>query len=445
MTDLIIRNATIINENKQFVGSVLIEQGKITQIKQGDCELKSKKTLDATNLLLIPGVIDDHVHFREPGFTHKADIWHESRAAAAGGVTSYMEMPNTDPRTVTRKTLQHKFELAENNSLVNYSFYIGGTNDNLDELNKIDPNQVCGIKLFLGSSTGNMLIDNRESLEKIFSQSRIPVAIHSEDEFIIKTNLENFRKTYGDAIPIAFHPQIRSEEACYKATAEAIELAEKYNTRLHILHLSTEKELKLFKQGGNLKSKKITSEVCIHHLLFNDSDYETYGTRIKWNPAIKSIRDQHALFEGLLNDVIDIIATDHAPHTIEEKNLDYVHSPSGGPLIQHSLVAMLEYYKKGKISLGKIVEKMSHSPAEIFQVAKRGYIREGYWADLVLIDPKSPWIVTKDNIRSKCGWSPFEGIVFSSKVIATLVNGTVVYSNEQIVEEKAAMPLEFER
>jgi len=445
MTDLLIRNATIINENEQFVGTVLIDKGKIAEVKEGNCKLISEKSLDATNLILIPGVIDEHVHFREPGLTHKADIWHESRAAAAGGVTSYMEMPNTNPQTVTQQALQDKFNSAAYKSLVNYSFYIGATNDNLDELLKADPKKVCGIKLFIGASTGNMLVDQPESLHGIFSHAHIPLVVHCEDEIIIKNNLEKYRKLYGNAIPIEYHPLIRNEEACYKSTSLAIELAEKYNTRLHVLHLSTGKELELFKKGGNLKTKKITSEVCIHHLWFHDGDYMKYGSRIKWNPAIKTERDRVALFGGLLDNCIDVIATDHAPHTMEEKMQDYIHSPSGGPLIQHSLVAMLEFYKKGEISLEKIVEKMCHAPAEIFHISKRGFIRKGYWADLVLIDLNSAWKVNNSNILSKCGWSPFKDIQFSSKIHTTLVNGAIVYTDKQIIEEKAAMSLEFER
>lgn len=445
MTDLLIKNATIINENSRTTGSVAVNQGRISEIVDGECNISAKKIIDATHLILIPGVIDDQVHFREPGLTHKADIWHESRAAAAGGITSYMEMPNTNPQTITQKALQNKFNIAREKSLVNYSFYMGATNDNLDELVKTDPKTVCGIKVFMGASTGNMLVDNPKSLRDIFSYAHLPVATHCEDEGTIKANLEKYKNQFGDDLPISYHPLIRSEEACYKSTTLAIELAEKYNTRLHVLHLSTGKELNLFQQGGDLRTKRITNEVCVHHLWFNDSDYEKLGARIKWNPAIKTRKDQEALLEGLLNDCIDIVATDHAPHTIEEKKQNYYQAPSGGPLVQHSLVAMLELHKKGIISLEKIVEKMCHAPAEIFQISKRGYIRKGYWADLILVDLDKSWTVNNTNILSKCGWSPFENVRFSSKVITTLVNGVVVYDNDDIIENQVAAPLEFER
>ena len=445
MIDLLIKNATVINEGLRFIGSVLVDQGKITEIIEGECQGTARQVIDATNLILIPGVIDDQVHFREPGLTHKADIWHESRAAAAGGITSFMEMPNTKPQTIKQQALQDKFNIAREKSLVNYSFYIGATNDNLDELLKTDPKNVCGIKVFMGASTGNMLVDNPESLRNIFSHAHLPVATHCEDETTIRTNLEFYTNKFGKNIPIRYHPLIRSEEACYKSTSLAIELAEKYNTRLHVLHLSTEKELNLFKPGGDLSKKRITSEVCVHHLWFNESDYEKAGARIKWNPAIKTEKDQNALMNALISNRIDIVATDHAPHTAEEKSRDYFEAPSGGPLVQHSLVAMLEFYKKGTIPLEKIVEKMCHAPADIFHVSKRGYIRKGYWADLTLVDLNNPWLVTKDNILSKCGWSPFENVRFTSKVMKTIVNGVTVYDNEQIMENKASAPLEFER
>ncbi len=445
MTELLIKNALVINEHKRFTGSVLIDQGKISDIIEGDCNASSKKTIDASGLILIPGVIDDQVHFREPGLTHKADIRHESRAAAAGGITSYMEMPNTNPQTITQQALSDKFKIAKEKSLVNYSFYIGATNTNLDELVKTDPNNVCGIKVFMGASTGKMLVDDPQSLQQIFSQAHLLVATHCEDEETIKANLAEYSERFGENIPMRFHPLIRSEEACYKSTSLAIELANKYNTRLHVLHLSTGKELDLFEKDGNLHGKRITNEVCVHHLWFNQIDYEKLGTRIKWNPAIKTENDQHALFEALLNDTIDIVATDHAPHTVEEKSRNYLQAPSGGPLIQHSLTAMLEFYKQGKISLEKIVEKMCHTPADIFQVSKRGYIRKGYWADLVLVDLDNPWIVTQNNILSKCGWSPFENFRFSSKIHTTIVNGSVVYNQGKIIENKAAAPLQFER
>jgi len=445
MVDLIINNAIIINEGKQIKGSVSISDGKITEIIENSSAKKASETIDASGLVLIPGVIDDQVHFREPGLTSKADIWHESRAAAAGGITSYMEMPNTLPQTVTQEALAEKFRIAGEKSLVNYSFYIGATNTNLEEVLKTDPLKVCGVKLFMGSSTGNMLVDNREALEALFSKVSLPVAVHCEDEGIIRANIQKYRFIYGDDIPVKYHPVIRSEEACYKSTSLAIEMAKKYDVQLHVLHLSTGKELDLFTRGTDYSSKKITNEVCVHHLWFSDKDYEKYGMNIKWNPAIKTESDRQALFDGVINGSVDVIATDHAPHTIEEKSGNYFKAPSGGPLVQHSLTAMLEFYKAGNISLEKIVEKMCHSPAEIFKVRKRGYIRPGYWADLVLVDLNQPWIVHRDNILSKCGWSPFEGTRFSTKVYATLVNGEIVYLNERIIEKNKALSLEFNR
>ncbi len=445
MHDLLIYNATIVNENRRFVGSILIKDHLIDTIAEGSGNLTASRTIDATNLILIPGVIDDHVHFREPGYTYKGDIRSESRAAAAGGVTSFMEMPNTKPQTITQETLTGKFEIAKENSLVNYSFYIGATNDNLDELLKTNPENVCGIKLFIGSSTGNMLIDNPESLRKLFANAHIPVAVHCEDENIIQYNTQKYLNKFGEQIPISYHPIIRSKEACFKSSAFAVKLANQYGTRLHILHLSTGKELELFDAGGDLNTKQITNEVCIHHLWFNDKDYERLGTKIKWNPAVKTQEDQEALFKGILNDNIDIIATDHAPHTLEEKRNPYPSAPSGGPLVQHSLVAMLEFHKQGKITLEKIVEKMCHAPAKIFHVDRRGYLREGFWADCVLLDLNHPWHVNKSNLFYKCGWSPFDGFEFSSIVHTTLVNGTIVYSKGAITEEKCGMPLKFNR
>jgi dihydroorotase len=445
MPDLLIKNVTIVNEGRKFEGSVLIDNQKIAAVYEGECTAIASEMIDATGLFLFPGVIDDQVHFREPGLTHKGDIYSESRSAAAGGVTSYMEMPNTNPQTITQQALREKYNIAESKSIVNYSFYIGATNNNLDELLKSDPQKVCGIKIFMGASTGNMLVDEPESLRNIFSHAHLLVAVHCEDESVIRANTEEYKSKYGEDLPVIYHPKIRSEEACYRSSALAIELASQFGTRLHILHLSTGKELQLFNAGGDLRKKQITNEVCVHHLWFNQNDYERLGTRIKWNPAIKTPDDQSALLQGLLDNKIDIVATDHAPHTLEEKARTYFLAPSGGPLVQHSLVAMIEFYKKGTLTLEKIIDKMCHAPAEIFRVSKRGYIRKGYWADLILVDLNSPWKVDSSNILYKCGWSPFEGTVFSSSVIATFVNGRKVYNLGQIIEGSSGMALTFER
>jgi len=447
MTTLI-ANATIINEGKRFEGHLIIKNGKINKIYKSTInasEIAHDNYMEAKGKILIPGVIDDQVHFREPGLTHKAEICTESKAAIAGGVTSFMEMPNTNPQTTTQARLREKFELAKEKSLANYSFYIGATNDNIDELVKTDPTSICGIKVFMGSSTGNMLVDNTESLDKIFSQAPVLVAVHCEDEATIKANSALYKEKYGEDIPISCHPEIRSDEACYKSSSLAIELAKKHNTRLHILHLSSEKELALFENKTPLKDKKITAEVCVHHLWFDKNDYEKYGTRIKWNPAVKELSDKDALFNGLLINKLDVIATDHAPHTIEEKNNTYFKAPSGGPLVQHSLQAMIEFYHQRKVSLERIVEKMCHAPAEVFKVKNRGYIREGYWADLVLVDINTEQRVDKSNIHYKCGWSPFEGTIFHSIISQTFVNGNLVYNNGVFYENIKGMALEFDR
>jgi dihydroorotase len=445
MPDLLIKNATIVNKGEQFIGSVLVDAGKIISIYKSYSPIQAKHTIDATGLFLIPGVIDDQVHFRDPGLTHKGDIYTESRAAAAGGVTSYMEMPNTKPQTITQQALNDKYNKAEKLSLVNYSFYIGATNDNIDQLLQTDRNTVCGIKIFMGSSTGNMLVDNKDTLREIFSQASLPIAVHCEDEDTIQKNIKKYKQEYGESLPFSFHPIIRSAEACYKSSSLAAELAAKHGTRLHILHLSTEKELDLFSKKIDRKKKQITGEVCVHHLWFNDSDYDKYGARIKWNPAIKTADDQNALFAGLLEGKIDIVATDHAPHTIDEKNNSYFRTPAGGPLVQHSLVTMLEFYHRGLISIEQIVDKMCHAPADIFQVSKRGYIEEGYWADLVLFKLIEPWEVNASNILYKCGWSPFEGQKFQSKIHTTIVNGNIVYTNEVVVEGTTGQRLLFDR
>ncbi len=447
MTTLI-ANATVVSDNKQSVKHILIENGKIAKIYNDSTDIKNiqhNKLINGTGKFLLPGVIDDQVHFREPGLTHKAEIYTESKAAVAGGVTSFMEMPNTNPQTVTQQALQDKFDIAAEKSLANYSFYMGATNDNIEEVLKTDPKNVCGIKVFMGSSTGNMLVDNEKTLTEIFSKAPTLVAVHCEDEATIRQNTEDYKQKYGEDVPIRCHPEIRSDEACYKSSSLAVKLAKKYGTRLHILHLSSAKELDLFDNESDLSQKKITAEVCVHHLWFDSNDYDKFGTRIKWNPAVKTAHDKDELFKALLNNKLDVIATDHAPHTIEEKSNTYFKAPSGGPLVQHSLQAMLEFYKQGKISLEKIVEKMSHAPAKLFKIDKRGYIKEGYWADLVLVDLNAEQKVEKQNIHYKCAWSPFEGTVFHSKIIRTFVNGNVVYENDSFNEGVKGMALRFNR
>lgn len=443
-TKVLIKNARIVNEGSITNGDILIENDIIKEIGNA-IDAPEAQIIDAKHNYVIPGVIDDQVHFREPGLTHKGTIATESRAAAAGGITSFIEMPNTNPQTTTIEKLEDKFDIASQTSFVNYSFMFGGTNDNLEEILKVDSKNVAGLKLFLGSSTGNMLVDNPEVLERIFSNTDLLISVHCEDEATIRKNTKAFIETYGDDIPIKYHPVIRSEEACYLSSSKAIELAKKTGARLHVFHLSTGKETHLFTNEIPLKDKKITCEVCIHHLWFSDKDYEEKGTRIKWNPAVKTENDRAQLWEALLDDRIDVIATDHAPHTLEEKNNVYTKAPSGGPLVQHALVAMFEAHHQGKISVEKLVEKMCHNPAILFQVEKRGYIKEGYFADLVIVDANSPWTVTKDNILYKCKWSPFEGTTFKSKVTHTLVNGTVVYENNKLLDVKAAKRLTFNR
>jgi len=442
----LIKDATIVNEGLKFKGSVLIDGEKIEKIFPhtipADFDTSHTEVIDATGLLLIPGVIDDQVHFREPGLTHKGEIATESKAAAAGGVTTYMEMPNTNPQAVTQEELQKKFDRAAEVSAVNYSFYMGATNDNLQEVLKTDPTKVCGIKVFMGSSTGNMLVDDDKTLSEIFKNAPTLVATHCEDEATIKANTEIARQRYGENVPISRHCHIRSDEACYKSSSKAVELASKFDTRLHILHLTSAKEMILF-SPGKVSDKKITAEVCVHHLWFDERDYIDYGTRIKWNPAVKCEKDKVALWEALLADKIDVIATDHAPHTLEEKNNSYFKAPSGGPLVQHSLVAMLELSKKGFISVEKVIEKMCHAPADLFRVNKRGYIREGYFADLVLVDPNKSWIVAPENILYKCGWAPFERTEFSNKVVSTFVNGLKVYDKDQIIHTNYGQAVTF--
>lgn len=441
----LIKNAQIVNEGKIFKADVLIENDLIAKISSTISEENVDKIIDAEGKFLIPGVIDDQVHFREPGLTHKGDIESESKAAIAGGVTSFIEQPNTVPNAVTQELLEEKYKIASEKSYANYSFSMGGTNDNLEEVLKTNPRNVAAIKLFLGSSTGNMLVDNPEILEEIFSQVKMPICVHCEDEVTIRKNTEIYKEQYGEDIPVKFHHLIRSEEACYLSSSKAIELAKKTGARLHVYHLSTAKEMELFRNDIPLKDKKITAEVCVHHLHFTNEDYETKGSLIKWNPAVKTETDKNVLWEALLDDRIDVIATDHAPHTLEEKDNKYLKCPSGAPLVQYSLSVMFEYFKKGKISLEKVVEKMCHNPAILFEIEKRGYVKEGYKADLVLINPNAEITVSKENIFSKCGWSPLENETFHSEITHTFVNGFLAYENGKVSPEKHGERLLFER
>jgi dihydroorotase len=446
MNRILIKNAKIVNEGTIFVGDVLIENEFIVEIaesisaKSSDC-----KIIDAEGNYLIPGAIDDQVHFREPGLTHKGDIESESRAAVAGGVTSYIEQPNTVPNAVTQEILEEKYKIAAEKSFANYSFMMGATNDNLTEVLKTNPKNVAGIKIFLGSSTGNMLVDNEEVLEKIFSSTPMLIAVHCEDETTIKNNLEKYKAEYGEDIPVKFHHLIRSEEACYISSSKAVALAKKTGARLHIFHLSTAKEMDLFTNKIPLEQKKITAEVCIHHLWFTNEDYDTKGNFIKWNPAVKTENDRKVLWEALLDDRIDVIATDHAPHTLEEKQQSYLKAPSGGPLVQHAVVAMFESHLQGKISVEKIVQKMAHNPAILFKIEKRGFIKEGYFADLAIVNSGLPWTVKKDNIFAKCGWSPFEDFTFRSRITHTFVNGQLVYQNFKVKDIRCGKRLLFDR
>jgi len=444
----LIKNATIFNEGIRYTGSLYIRDGRIKKIYRtgNDLNLHGKiHEIDASDLWLLPGVIDDQVHFRDPGFPEKADFYTESKAAVAGGVTSVMDMPNTMPQTITQSYLQEKFVMASEKSLSNYSFYLGATNDNIEEIAATDPSHVCGIKVFMGASTGNMLVDDPGALEKIFSRAPCLVAVHCEDENTIQTNAARFREQYGPNVPISCHPDIRSEEACYRSSSLAVDLAKKHHTRLHILHLSTARELTLLNGTIPLNNKTITAEVCIHHLWFSQDDYDALGSLIKWNPAIKTKKDREALLQGILDNRIDVIATDHAPHTLDEKRRPYFDAPSGGPLIQHSLVAMLELVRNGLLTVEKVVEKMCHAPAILFGIDQRGFIREGYWADLVLVDPKKDWTVRSENIRYKCGWSPFENVTFHSQVQSTFVNGHMIYDSGTIDETNKGQALRFNR
>jgi dihydroorotase len=440
---LIIRNAKITNENKEFIGDIAIEDSFISEISNQSISGTFDKELDASNLLLVPGMIDDQVHFREPGLTEKANIFTESRAAVAGGITSFMEMPNTVPNTVTQQLLEEKYQIAKQNSVANYSFFMGANNDNLKEVLKTEGEHVCGIKVFMGSSTGNMLVDNKETLSQIFKNSPLLIATHCEDEQTVQKNLAFFKEKYGSNIPFEMHPAIRSEEACYLSSSMAVDLASKYESRLHVLHISTAKELELFKSELELKEKKITAECCIHHLWFNDQDYQKNGSKIKWNPAVKTEFDRKSLINAINSDIIDVIATDHAPHTRKEKMNGYLNAPSGGPLVQHALLALLELEKNKQISLKQLVKKISHDVADCFKIEKRGYLRPGYYADFVLIDQNKNTTVNKENILYKCGWSPFEGYNFSSSINSTYVNGKRVYHKGVLNEKTNSMRLKF--
>lgn len=446
MNQILIKNAKIVNEGTIFEGDVLIEDQFIVEIAETiSAKSATTKIIDAEGNYLVPGAIDDQVHFREPGLTHKGDIASESKAAVAGGITSYIEQPNTVPNAVTQELLKEKYQIAANKSFANYSFMMGMTNDNLEEVLQTNPKNVAGIKIFLGSSTGNMLVDNVEVLEKLFSSTSMLIAVHCEDEQTIKDNLERYKVEYGDDIPVTLHHLIRSEEACYLSSSKIIALAKKTGARLHVFHLSTAKEMGLFTNKIALEKKKITAEVCIHHLWFTNEDYKTKGNLIKWNPSVKTEKDRKVLWEALLDGRIDVIATDHAPHTLEEKKQNYLKAPSGGPLVQHALVAMFEGYHQGKISIEKIVEKMAHNPAKIFKIEKRGFIKVGYYADLVIVNTGLPWSVKKENILAKCGWSPFEGFTFKSRITHTFVNGQLVYNNFKVKEVPCGQRLLFDR
>lgn len=445
MSTTLIKNARIINEGRRFDGSVLIDGDKIAEVYEGDMPntVSPSRVIDAGGKMLLPGVIDDQVHFREPGLTHKGDIASESRAAVAGGVTSFMDMPNTIPQTTTIEALMWKLQRGAETSLANYSFFFGGTNDNMDEVARIDRSRVPGLKLFLGSSTGNMLVDRRESLERFFGETDMLIAIHAEKEEIIRRNRERFTAQYGEDLDISFHSKIRSEEACYASSAEAVELATRLGTRLHILHLSTAKELTLLSCAIPLREKKITGEVCVHHLWFSDEDYATNGNRIKWNPSIKTVSDRAALRRAVVDGTIDVVATDHAPHLREEKEGSCLKAASGGPLVQHSLACMLEMAAMGCFTYEKVVEKMAHAPAELYHIDRRGFIRPGYYADLVVVDPNQTWTVVPDNILYKCGWSPFEGVTFHHRVAQTFVGGQLVYDNGTIDDSVRGSELRY--
>lgn len=444
MSTTLIKAATIVNEGKVSIADVFIAEGFIQQIapeisKHADTEI------NAEGLHLFPGLIDDQVHFREPGLTHKADIWHESRAAVAGGTTSFMEMPNTLPNTLTQQLLEDKYAIAAQRSLANYSFYMGAANDNLDEVLRTDPREVCGVKVFMGSSTGNMLVDNENTLEGIFANTPMLIATHCEDEATVSENLDAYKARYGDQLTADMHPLIRSAEACYISSSRAVELAKKHRSRLHILHISTARETDLFVKDVPLAAKRITAEACIHHLWFSDIDYGDKGNFIKWNPAVKTAADRTGILQAVLDGRIDVIATDHAPHTLAEKSQPYLQAPSGGPLVQHALQALLDMYHNGQLTLEQLVQKTAHNTAICFQIDKRGFIREGYWADLVLVDLNKPYTVDRPNILSKCGWSPFEGHTFKSTITHTVVSGNLVYEHGGLLENGSGKRLMFNR
>lgn len=445
MNTILIRNAKLVNEGRIYHADVLIKNGIIEKIDTNGIAMPADKVIDATGLHLLPGAIDDQVHFREPGLTHKGEIYTEAKAAVAGGVTSYMEMPNTSPSATTIELLEEKYTRAAECSLANYSFFMGTTNHNIEELLKVDPTKVCGVKIFMGSSTGDMLVDNPESLERIFAEVKTLIATHCEDDPMVKANTERFKLEFGEDMDATRHHLIRSREACYKSSSFAVELAKKHNTRLHILHISTAEELDLFRNDIPLSQKRITAEACIHHLWFSNEDYATKGNYIKWNPAVKLTSDRAAIMQAVLDGRIDVIATDHAPHTIAEKEQSYLKAPSGGPLVQHSLHAMIEFYHLGKISLETIVQKMAHNVAEMFEIDRRGFIREGFYADLVLVDLQQSYTVTKNNLYYKCGWSPFEGQTFRSVITHTLVNGHIAYERGVFDESKKGKRLFFNR
>jgi dihydroorotase len=446
MKKILIKNARMVNEGQVRETDLFLNQGRIEKIDQNLNQRDSHTQLiDAQGQYLLPGIIDDQVHFREPGLTHKATIYSESRAAVAGGITSYIEQPNTIPPATTLEKLEEKYAIAARDSVANYAFNLGGANDNLEELKKADPRRIPGVKVFMGSSTGNLLVDDEKALEGIFSQVNLPVITHCEDEQTIRNNLAAYQAEYGDDIPIACHPEIRSREACLASSSYAVKLAKRFGTRLHVFHISTADELALFENKTPLPQKKITAEACLHHLWFNDQDYPRKGTFIKWNPAVKTENDRQAIFQAVLDGRIDVIATDHAPHTREEKNQVYTKAPSGGPLVQHALPAMMEFVRDGKMEITSLVEKMCHNPAILFNIEERGFIREGYYADLVLLDPSRPWRVKEDNILAQCGWSPFEDTTFRARISHTLVNGTVVYENGRVLDRTRGKRLTFDR
>ena len=441
----LLKGGTLINEGKKIIADLLINGNRIEKIASDISVTAEMNVINLDGQLVLPGCIDDQVHFREPGLTHKGSIYTESRAAVAGGITSFMEMPNTIPNVLTQSLLAEKYQIGASKSIANYSFFMGASNDNIEEVLKTDGKNVCGIKIFMGSSTGNMLVDNEKTLSNLFSQVPLLIATHCEDEATIRSNFALYNEMYAGSIPITAHPLIRSEEACYLSSSMAIELAKKHNTRLHILHISTAKEVGLFDSKTPLAQKRITAEACVHHLWFSDADYEQKGNFIKWNPAVKTMKDRDGIWEGLLSNAIDIIATDHAPHTLKEKSNPYQDAPSGGPLVQHALLAMLEKVKEGRLSIEKVVEKMAHAPAICFQLEERGFLREGYYADIVIVNPNKSQVVSNEKVLYACAWTPFDGTHFSNTVASTYVNGIQVYDGEKICSDERGMRLTFNR